>query len=193
MLQTATTPAEKLQPRRASLNYIGSKHTLLPFIETVIMETVGDVSALTFAEPFAGTGVIARHFKGRAKKVIVNDLEVYSYILNRNYIGNNVAFDSDDLIETLATIEGVEGLIYKHYCLGGGTGRQYFSDTNGKKIDAIRQQIEIWHQDKVITEDYYYFLLASLLESADRVANVASVYGAYLKHLKKTAQKLLQL
>jgi len=33
----------------------------------------------------------------------------------------------------------------------------------------------------------YYFLLASLLESADKVANTASVYGAYLKHLKKTA------
>jgi adenine-specific DNA-methyltransferase len=30
-----------------------------------------------------------------------------------------------------------------------------------------------------------------LLESADKVANTASVYGAYLKHLKKTAQKSL--
>lgn len=35
----------------------------------------------------------------------------------------------------------------------------------------------------------YYFLLTSLLEAADAVANTASVYGAYLKHLKKTAQK----
>jgi len=33
--------------------------------------------------------------------------------------------------------------------------------------------------------------LASLLESADKVANTASVYGAFLKHLKKTAQKPL--
>jgi len=36
-------------------------------------------------------------------------------------------------------------------------------------------------------------LLASLLESADKVANTASVYGAYLKHLKKSAQKELVL
>jgi len=35
------------------------------------------------------------------------------------------------------------------------------------------------------------FLLASLLECADRVANTASVYGAFLKHLKKSAQKEL--
>ena len=36
-------------------------------------------------------------------------------------------------------------------------------------------------------------MLASLLESADKVANTASVYGAYLKHIKKAAQKELIL
>lgn len=46
---------------------------------------------------------------------------------------------------------------------------------------------------KKITSDQYYFLLASLLESADKVANTASVYGAFLKNLKKTAQKELTL
>lgn len=44
-----------------------------------------------------------------------------------------------------------------------------------------------------INESVYYFLLCSLLESADKVANTASVYGAFLKHLKKTAQKPLVL
>ncbi len=39
----------------------------------------------------------------------------------------------------------------------------------------------------------YYFLLASLLESSDRRANTASVYGAFLKHLKISAQKPLSL
>lgn len=39
----------------------------------------------------------------------------------------------------------------------------------------------------------YFFLLASLLESSDKLANTASVYGAFLKHLKATAQKSLSL
>lgn len=39
----------------------------------------------------------------------------------------------------------------------------------------------------------YYFLLASLVESADKVANTASVYGAFLKHIKKSASKELIL
>jgi adenine-specific DNA-methyltransferase len=77
--------------------------------------------------------------------------------------------------------------------LGGGSGRQYFSDENGKKIDTIRQRIEQWRQTKTISENLYYFLLASLLECADKLANTASVYGAYLKHLKKSAQKKLIL
>lgn len=39
----------------------------------------------------------------------------------------------------------------------------------------------------------YYFLLASLLESADKVANTASVYGAYLKKIKKSAAKPIKI
>ena len=64
---------------------------------------------------------------------------------------------------------------------------------NGQKIDAIRSQIETWKEASEINEDEYFFLLASLLESADKVANTASVYGAFLKHIKKSAAKDLVL
>lgn len=57
----------------------------------------------------------------------------------------------------------------------------------------MRRKIEEWKVGLRITENQYYFLLASLLENADAVANTASVYGAYLKHLKKSAQKTLAL
>ncbi len=180
-------------PKRASLNYIGSKYRLLPFITRTIRETVGDVAGGVFAELFAGTGMVARSMKGQVRQVIVNDLEPYSYVLNRNYIGNNTLFDYDDMVAELNALSGVAGFIFEHYCLGGGHGRQYFSDANGRKIDAMRQTIETWYSNGTINADRYYFLLASLLESADKVANVASVYGAFLKHLKKTAQAPLTL
>ena len=38
-----------------------------------------------------------------------------------------------------------------------------------------------------IDEDVYYFLLASLITSADAIKNTSVVYGAYLKQVKKTA------
>jgi adenine-specific DNA-methyltransferase len=69
----------------------------------------------------------------------------------------------------------------------------YFSDENAMKCDAIRIQIEKWREEKIISEEEYYFLLASLLENVDKVANTASVYGAFLKNLKKSAQNIFQL
>lgn len=124
---------------------------------------------------------------------MVNDVEPYSYVLLRNYIGNHQAIENGvALVQQLNGVEPREGFIFKNYCKGGSE-RQYFSDENGQKIDAIRQKINQLLSKNEINENTYYFLLASLLESADKVANTASVYGAYLKHLKKSAQKPLLL
>ena len=173
------------------MNYIGSKHKLSSFIKNTVRSVVGnDLSEMVFCDLFAGTGVVGRVFKKEVKHIISNDFEYYSFVLIRNYIGNHKAIPGKDLlIKKLNGLKPAEGFIFKNYCFGGGTGRQYFSDENGRKIDAIRQQIEKWKNDKIIDDDTYYFLLASLLESSDKIANTASVYGAYLKHLKKTAQK----
>ena len=179
------------------MNYIGSKNKLSNFIIQSIEAKVGtDLKDKVFAEIFGGTGIVARRLKERVKTVLVNDVEPYSFTLLRNYIGNHKAIEWTNLLTELneTKLENVkEGFIYQHYCLGSGSERQYFSDENGQKIDAIRQKIEEWLKTKKIGENEYYFLLASLLEAADKVANTASVYGAFLKHLKKTAQKTLVL
>jgi adenine-specific DNA-methyltransferase len=148
---------------------------------------------MIFCDLFAGTGIVGRTFKANCNKVIANDIEYYSYVLNKNYIENHVDIPiKQKYIEELNELPLINtGFVYNNYCLGGGSGRQYFSDYNGKKIDTIRQRIEKWRTTKKIGENLYYFLLASLLESADKLANTASVYGAFLKHLKKSAQKKL--
>ncbi len=175
------------------MNYIGSKYKLSKFIKSEIEKIVGRMNDKVFCDLFAGTGAIARSFKTESKKIIANDVEYYSYVLNRNYIGNHEEIEWREFVAELDNVQGVEGFIYKNYCLGGGSGRQYFRDENGKKIDAVRQKIATWKITERINENQYYFLLTSLLENADAVANTASVYGAYLKHLKKSAQKTLTL
>lgn len=177
------------------MNYIGSKHKLSIFIKNTIYSVVGkDLSDKIICDIFAGTGIIGRNFKQEAKKVISNDFEYYSFVLNKNYIGNHLPIkDKEKYIEELNQTKLLNGFIYNNYCKGGEGERQYFSDSNGKKIDAIRTKIENWKNNNKINSNLYYFLLASLLESADKVANTASVYGAYLKHLKKSAQKELIL
>ncbi len=172
------------------MNYIGSKYKLSDFIKQSVYSVVGnDLSDMVFCDLFAGTGIIGRIFKPEVKSVISNDIEYYSYVLNRNYIENHIAFEYQSLIEELNEIEGVDGFIFTEYSENGTSGRQYFSEYNGKKIDAVRLKIEEWKKNNQITENQYFFLLASLLESADKVANTASVYGAFLKHIKKSAQK----
>ena len=178
------------------MNYIGSKFKLSNWIRDEICKVVGnDLSQKIFCDIFAGTGIVGRTFKTSVKKIIANDIESYSYVLNKNYIGNHkILRQTDDLINELNDLKPVgDGFIYKNYCFGSGSGRQYFSDENGKKIDTVRQEIERWHKIGKITDEIYYFLLASLIESADKVANTASVYGAFLKNIKTSALKPLVL
>ena len=172
------------------MNYIGSKHKLSLFISETVSGVVGnDLSQKVFCDLFAGTGIVGRNIKTIVSQVISNDVEYYSFVLNRNYIGNFRSFDFEEFIETLNNIEGRKGFIFKEYSEGGKAGRNYFTSENGQKIDAVRRQIEEWKDTSKISEDQFYFLLASLLESADKVANTASVYGAYLKQIKTSAAK----
>lgn len=174
------------------MNYIGSKNKLSNFIFETVTQTCGKkLSNQTFCDLFAGTGIVGRTFKTSVKQIISNDVEYYSFVLNRNYIGNHIAFDYEDFLMELNALKGKKGFIFQNYSEGGKAGRNYFTFENGQKMDAVRIQIEDWKKTSKITEDQYFFLLASLLESADKVANTASVYGAFLKHIKPSAAKKL--
>jgi adenine-specific DNA-methyltransferase len=178
------------------MNYIGSKLKLSAFLKQSILSVAGDdLCTKTFCDIFAGTGIVGRTFKGSVKQVIANDIEQYSYVLNKNYIENHAEIPRKlEYIKMLNELPpSEEGFIFKNYCFAGSGQRNYFSNDNGKKIDAIRLKIEQWRNNNEIGENLYYFLLCSLLESADKVANTASVYGAFLKQIKASAQKPLVL
>ena len=177
------------------MHYIGSKYRLSTFLKNTITSVVGDdLQNKIFCDIFAGTGIVGRSFKNEVQSVISNDIEFYSYVLNKNYIENHKPFDYQNYLMELDTLAlRSDGFVYQNYCTGSGSGRQYFSDYNGKKIDTIRLQIEKWKECNEIESSLYYFLLTSLLESADKIANTASVYGAFLKHIKKSAQKEMEM
>lgn len=182
------------------MNYIGSKLSLLDFLEQSIF-TICPKSANTFCDLFAGTGIVGQHFKKIGLSVISNDLQYYSYCLNKHYIENNhpITFNNlhqigiNDVFGFLNALTPYPGFIYKNYSFGGTGERLYFSDTNAMMCDTIRQQVESWHTNKLINDYEYFFLITSLLESIDKYANTASVYGAYLKKLKLSANKKMIL
>ena len=175
------------------MNYIGSKYSLIEFLK----DTIGNVTDYTsgegrvFADLFAGTGIVGSTYKEMGYDVISNDIQYYSYVLNKHLIENVPVMD-DSPLEYLNSLNGIEGFIYNNYCTGSNSERNYFTDSNGKKCDAIRTKLEEM-RGKDIDDSVYYYFLASLVNSIDKYANTASVYGAFLKHIKKSAQKDFKL
>ena len=175
------------------MNYIGSKKSLLDFLELSIDSIVPNVSGAVFADFFAGTGIVGEAYKKKGCRIISNDIQYYSYVLNRHVIGNRPPLNDEKIDYFNSLEECKDGFLYNNFCRGSGSGRNYFTDENGRKCDAIRIEIERLYKLKEIGEDEYFSYLASLIDSVDKVANTASVYGAYLKHVKKSAEKSLNL
>lgn len=176
------------------MNYIGSKLSLIDFIRN----TIGYVTDFksgegrVFADLFSGTGVVGSAYKEMGYSVIANDIQYYSFVLNKHFIENISMLDNGRL-DFLNSLCGVEGFVYKNYCAGSDSGRNYFTDENGKKCDAIRTELELLYRNGEIAAPEYFYYLASLVNSIDKYANTASVYSAFLKHLKKSAQRDFKL
>ncbi len=187
------------------MNYIGSKTSILQYIDDTIEDFIKPESNnIVFCDIFAGTSAVGKYFKKKGYSIISNDIQYYSYITAKHFIKNNETLEfrilkENDIepFEYLNKIRNKKGFIYKNYSLEGTAGnefeRQYFSAENAQKIDAIRVQIEVWKKEKMINETEYNFLISSLIESADKVANTASVYEAFLKKMKKSACNNLEL
>jgi adenine-specific DNA-methyltransferase len=69
----------------------------------------------------------------------------------------------------------------------------YFTDENARRIDAARHALHRWREAELVSEDAYYLLLAAIIEGADRVANTAGVYAAFIKEWQPNAKKAFRL
>ena len=176
------------------MNYIGSKYSLLDFLETTMEDVTGYKTgdSCVFADLFAGTGIVGQTYKTKGCTVIANDIQYYSYVLNKHFIENVPNLDTG-LLEHLNSLAPAEGFVYRNYCEGSGSGRNYFTNDNGMKCDAIRMELERLRLTGEIDDQLYFYYLASLINSIDKYANTASVYGAFLKRIKKSAQKEFRL
>jgi len=195
------------------MRYYGCKDRLLDFLATGVAET-GINHGSSFCDLFSGTTTVAKHFKRKGYTVIANDMLEFSYVLARAYIKNNnyplfkglygkvegvnrSIENISKVIEYLNYLAPIKSFVYKNYCPGGTKKaqhqRKYFSDENGKKIDAIRTEIQEWKDGRLITNDEFYILLTSLLEAVPYVANISGNYAAYLKYWDPRALKSLNL
>lgn len=176
------------------MRYIGNKNKILNYIESLIKDKNINEENYTFCDAFSGTATVGNYFKDRFK-IIANDNLYASFVMS------NAKLNTPDLkFEKLGKDpfkvfnnqnNKLNGFIYNNYS-PGGSERRYFSEDNAARIDYIRTKIEKWYNEEKITRNEYYYLIACLIESVSKVANVAGVYGSYLKKWDPRAAKPMQ-
>jgi adenine-specific DNA-methyltransferase len=203
------------------MRYIGNKTRLLSFILQAL-ERLG-IAAGTAHDAFAGTASVGRALKAHGWRVASSDIMTYSYIFQRAYVvaqrvpsfaelraaepdlrsalrspqfRRGAASSGAGALTAVADylsrwLEPERGFIAEHFAPSGG--RMYFTEENAARIDAIRRRLHVWHSEGLINDDAFFLLLAALLESADRVANTAGVYAAFIKQWQPNARRALAL
>jgi adenine-specific DNA-methyltransferase len=173
-----------------SYRYIGNKtrivHTLLEEIRTVAPKG-GTVSDL-----MCGTAAVCEALKCAGYRVIASDLMTFAYCHAwvRLKLAAPPKFASLDLksywdvLRFLNELKGVRGYFFREYAPGGkpangGNPRQYLSDSNAAKLDAISQQIRRWKGERKLSDDELNLLRHDLVLAVNRVANIAGTYGHY--------------
>ncbi len=184
------------------MRYIGGKALLLGhIIDTIKRETENVESVIDI---FSGSGAVGNALKANGYRVWSNDFLYFSYVLARGTIGvcrepafKHFDFDVIDYLNDISLENTAYPLekcfIYNHYSPNENCGRMYFQNKNAVKIDLIRMQIEDWNTAGLLSEDEYYYLLAALINAAPYVANIAGVFGAYLKFWDKRTYNTLHL
>lgn len=189
------------------MKYIGNKTRLLGFIESSLISAKVPLVG-TFADIFAGTASVGFHFKKIGMKIISNDIMTYSYHLQKTMLelneepkfqrlkkllNLNSSTSLAELLEVVSNIEPKKGYFFDNFSPAGISKRQFFTNENGQIIDGIRDALEEWRELEVVDEREFHYLLASLINAADHVANMSGTYGAFLKIWRSVALKRLSL
>ena len=154
--------------------YTGSKYKLADWIFDIIDN---HCSGESFCDIFAGTGIIAHHALSRMKSVVINDFLfsneiIYkAFFLQENYDAKKIT-TYKELFQSYDTNKITPNYVSKNF------GNKFFSNKDALLIGEIREVIE---KAQDLNEKERAILIASLLYSADKVANTVGHYDAYIK------------
>jgi adenine-specific DNA-methyltransferase len=169
--------------------YIGNKRKLLNLIHRAVEST--GVRSGSFFDPFTGSTVVARFAKTLGFRVFANDWEPYSYYIARSGISNNrqPSFKAlgglDAAVTALNNLDPVHGYIASNYCpqddekYDPDTERMFYTQENGRRIDAMRERIAIWSDSGMIDADEESVLLSTLIFQSAYCSNTSGVFKGF--------------
>lgn len=172
------------------ITYIGNKRALLNFIG----EGVDAVRArlnknrISTFDVFSGSGVVSRYLKKYSEKLIVNDLESYSYVINQCYLANRSSVDftllnhwmgwlqqklSDDslkkgFITDLYSPKDINDIQLGERC--------FYTPRNAMYLDTARSLIND------VPQEIRHFFIAPLLSEASVHVNTSGVFKGFYKN-----------
>jgi len=155
--------------------YIGNKHKLIEWIFSIINK---ECSGNSFVDIFAGTGVVSAVATKHFKKVLLNDFLHSNYAIYRAFFGNET-WDKNKIDSIIKDYNNIYGGDLGDNYFSKNFGGKFFSNSSSKIIGFIRENIE--ENKKNLTEREYYILIASLLYTADKIANTVGHFDAYFK------------
>lgn len=177
------------------MRYLGSK--------TLLLQDIGNLltsyhPGAVFCDPFGGVGTVGSYMKQQGFQVISGDLLQFAHFFQIALIelNNLPAFsgityewnDTGGLEEYLNGLRADRGWLIEEYC----NKRQFFTLDNALRIQACIDTIWGWNSEGKLSHEEYAFLIASLINSMDKVANTAGTYYAYLKTFYRKARQTFQ-
>ena len=170
------------------ITYIGNKRKILPFIERSLNQ-IG-IKGYTFLDLFSGSGIVSRLAKVHgAKKIIANDLEYYSMVLNsvflRNEEGDRKYFEY--MKEEVLSRPLWEGWVCENYAPKDDNNIQigercFYTRENALLIDSY---LEFLREQP--TEEAH-MLIAPLIYEASVHTNTSGVFKGFYKNKQGIGQ-----
>jgi len=193
-----------------SMRYIGSKAWCVDALGRLIDAELPNCTSL--CDPFAGTCTVPRYFKSKGLRVVTGDALRLSFAfqvavirLNRpprfarllqdlaKPLDVHRASPVDLVLSALNAVPGRRGWVTKNFSPAGRCQRRFFTQHNARRLDAVRLTIRRWRRAGLVNRYEHEYLMACLLDAADRVANTAGTYYAFLRTFYRKAKNPLTL
>lgn len=176
-----------------TITYMGNKRKLIRYIDNVIdhvKQKLGQ-KTISFADPFSGSGVVAKYAftSGKCNHVIVNDIANYSHVINQFQIQPLPTLDLRQQLNTLIDLanslpppKSDDEWFAKHWAPRDDNNIQegercYFTRENALIIDAVRNFIDTDDVPKRLRP----YLLSLLIVQASIHNNTNGQFAAYYK------------
>ena len=174
------------------MRYFGSKSFTVKLVYDLVSARIPSGS---FCDPFGGIGVVGAFFKKKGYTIWCGDILTSAHYFQIARVERNRLpsfrklrrslnlWSSDEVVQALNSGGKRNGWFVREY----SEKRKFFTRSNALRINACRLQINRWCREGLLSRSENAVLLASLINSVDRVANTAGTYYAYLKEWYRKA------